>query len=173
MMLLSPCLTAFLFLITSAFAVPILEDRQQTDGRFTFYPMKTPAAGPCDLVEAPDILSINTDSREHVLIIGTRRSSLEPMEAILGNYIFRIDPSTGKLEEYPIHFTTPISNQTIPGLNNKLVQDRTALSCAIRKGEDGQVYFANGLRNQLGRSDPHTKKIQIFQPPGTPAGNFL
>ncbi|KJX98321.1 hypothetical protein TI39_contig418g00019 [Zymoseptoria brevis] len=148
-----PCLTAFLCLITSAFALPTVEYRQQKDGRFIFHPMKASAAGPCDLVEGPDGALWGQD--------------------ILVNYIFRIDPSTGKLEEYPIPFTTPISNHTIPGLNNKLVQNRTALSCAIRKGEDGQVCFANGLGNQLGRIDPHTKKIQIFQPPGTPAGNLL
>jgi streptogramin lyase len=76
------------------------------------------------------------------------------------------------VEEYPIPFTTAINNKTIPGLNNKLVQDRTALSCAIRKGADGNIYFANGLRNQLGRINPQTKKIQIFQPPGTPVGNL-
>jgi streptogramin lyase len=89
------------------------------------------------------------------------------------NNIFRIDPQSGQVVEYPIPFTTPISNQTIPGLNNKLIQDRTALSCAIRKGADGKIYFANGLRNQLGRIDPQTKNIQIFQPPVNPAGNLL
>lgn len=49
----------------------------------------------------------------------------------------------------------------------KSVTDRTVLSCAIRKGADGNLYAANGLRNQLVRINPTTKKIDIFEmPPG-------
>lgn len=91
-----------------------LSERQVQDGRFTFYPLKTPLAGPCDLATGPDGALWGED--------------------ILVNIIFRVDPRSGRVDEYPIPFTTPLSNQTIPGLNNPLVQDRTALSCAIRNG---------------------------------------
>ena len=113
--------------------------------RFTFYTLKTPVAGPCDLVEGPD---------------GALWG-----EGILDNIIFRIDPSTGAIEEYPIPFTTPVSNQTIPGVPN-IVAERGAFSCAIRSGADGNLYAANGLRNQLIRINPTTRKIQLFTPPG-------
>jgi streptogramin lyase len=47
------------------------------------------------------------------------------------------------------------------------------LSCAIRKGADGNLYAANGVRNQLVRINPYTKKIDIFQNPDSNiAGNL-
>ncbi|CAK3858569.1 uncharacterized protein LOC112000686 [Lecanosticta acicola] len=144
---------AILGLLTAvAVAAPVLEERQQ-DGRFTFYNLKTPASGPCDLAKGPD---------------GALWG-----EAILKNNIFRIDPKTGQVDEYPIPFTTPISNRTIPGLNNALIQDRTAFSCAIRRGADGNLYASNGLRNQLVQINPTTKAIRIFQPPSqNPLGDL-
>lgn len=95
-------------------------------------------------------------------------------QGILKNIIFRIDPSTGKIDEYPIPFTTPLSPTQIglPGVLKDLT-DRTAISCAIRKGADGNLYAANGLRNQLVRINPTTKKIDIFQQPiPNPLGNL-
>lgn len=95
-------------------------------------------------------------------------------QGILKNIIFRIDPATGQIEEYPIPFTTPLSPMPIelPGLLKDLT-DRTAISCAIRKGADGNLYAANGLRNQLVRINPTTKKIDIFQQPiPNPLGNL-
>jgi len=96
------------------------------------------------------------------------------IQGILKNIIFRIDPDTGKIDEYPIPFTTPLSPTPIqlPGVA-KSVTDRTALSCAIRKGRDGNLYAANGVRNQLVRINPYTKKIDIFQDPNSNvAGNL-
>jgi streptogramin lyase len=96
------------------------------------------------------------------------------LQGITNNIIFRIDPHTGKIDEYPIPFTTPLSPQTIelPGVA-KAITDRTALSCAIRKGADGNLYAANGVRNQLVRINPTTKKIDLFQnPDGNIAGNL-
>ena len=57
------------------------------------------------------------------------------------NILFRIDPDSGVITEYPIPFTTPLSAQPIelPGVA-KSVSDRTALSCAIRRGQDGNLY---------------------------------
>jgi streptogramin lyase len=47
------------------------------------------------------------------------------------------------------------------------------LSCAIRKGADGNLYAANGVRNQLVRINPYIKKIDIFQNPDSNiAGNL-
>ncbi|KAI5368376.1 putative WD40/YVTN repeat-like-containing domain superfamily [Septoria linicola] len=131
-----------------------LWDRQTSnnDKRFTFFPLKTPAAGPCDLEKGPD---------------GALWG-----EGILDNIIFRIDPHTGVVEEYPIPFTTPASNQTIPGVP-RVIAERGVFSCAIRRGADGNLYAANGLRNQLVRINPTTREIEVFQPPGTGvAGNL-
>jgi streptogramin lyase len=135
--------------MSGVFASPTLEERQ---GRFTFYDMLTPAAGPCDLVNGPD----NALWGEDILI----------------NKIFRVDPATGKVTEYDIPFTTPLSNQTIPGVSS-LIQDRTALSCAIRSAQDGNLYASNGLRNQLVKINPTTKKITVIQPPVNPTGNLF
>lgn len=120
--------------------------------RFSFYPLKTALAGPCDLENGPD---------------GALWG-----QGILANIIFRIDPQSGKVEEYPIPFTTPASSQTISGVPNT-VSERAVFSCAIRKGADGNLYAANGLRNQLVRINPSTRQISVFQPPGTGvAGNL-
>jgi streptogramin lyase len=95
-------------------------------------------------------------------------------QGILKNIIFRIDPDTGKIDEYPIPFTTPLDPTPIelPGVA-KSITDRTAFSCAIRKGAAGTLYTANGVRNQLVRINPTTKKIDIFQnPESNIAGNL-
>ncbi|KAF2165243.1 hypothetical protein M409DRAFT_24625 [Zasmidium cellare ATCC 36951] len=152
--MLSPTFSLLLTLLPlTTLSAPTLEERRVRDGRFTFYPLKTPLSGPCDLERGPD---------------GALWG-----EMILVNKIFRVDPQSGEVDEYPIPFTTPLSNQTIPGLNNPLVQDRTALSCAIRTGADGNLYAANGLRNQLLRINPRTKNIQVLQPPPNPLGNLF
>lgn len=133
---------------------PILTDRA-TDPRFTLYDLPTALTGPCDLENGPD---------------GALWG-----QGILDNIFFRIDPATGHIDEYPIPFTTPLDPTPIslPGVL-KSVTDRTALSCAIRKGADGNLYAGNGLRNQLVRINPTTKKIDIFEPtPVNPAGNLF
>lgn len=142
--------SAFLLLAATAIAVSSANQKRD-DARFSFFPLKTPLSGPCDLVEGPD---------------GALWG-----EAILVNHIFRVDPDTGDVEEYTIPFTTPISNQTLPDIL-PIVQDRTALSCAIRKGADGNLYASNGLRNQLVKIDPTTKAIEILQPPPNILGDL-
>ena len=78
------------------------------------------------------------------------------------NTIARIDPVTGKVEEYEIPYTIPAStNPSI--LPNSL--GNTVLSCAIRPGRDGNVYAGNGLRNQLVRINTTTRHIDVFTPP--------
>ena len=106
---------------------------------------------------------------------GRKTQKLTPsFQGILKNILFRIDPDTGKIDEYPIPFTTPLSPTPIelPRVA-KSITDRTAFSCAIRKGADGNLYAANGVRNQLVRINPTTKKIDIFQnPESNIAGNL-
>nr|POE49548.1 virginiamycin b lyase [Quercus suber] len=133
-----------------AIASPMVD---RAAGTFTFYDMKTPLAGPCDLAKGPDGALWGQD--------------------ILVEKIFRVDPKTGNVDEYDIPFTTPFSNQTLPDML-PLVQNRTALACAIRSGADGNLYAGNGLRNQLVRINPTTKKIDIFEPPpNNPAGTLF
>ena len=140
---------AFSLLFLAAWARPVFEERKV--GTFTFYPLPAVLSGPCDLATGPDGALWGED--------------------ILVNYLFRIDPETGATTEYPIPFTTPASNVTIPGIS-QAIQDRTAFSCAIRTGQDGNIYATNGLRNQLIRINPTTKKIDVFETtPVDPAGN--
>lgn len=149
-----PSLWTLLALPTLAvFAAPVLEDRASS--RYTLYDLPTPATGPCDLVNGPD---------------GALWG-----QGILDNIFFRIDPTTGAITTYPIPFTTPLNATPIvlPGVL-KAVTDRTALSCAIRNGADGNIYAGNGLRNQLIRINPTTKKIDLFEPtPLNPLGNLF
>jgi len=141
---------AFLALSSPIFAAPVISQ----DGRFTIYDLPTPLAGPCDLVEGPDGALWGED--------------------ILVNKIFRLAPKSGEIQEFDIPFTTALSNNTqIPALNSGLLQDRTAFSCAIRTGQDGNLYASNGVRNQLVRINPTTKKIDIFAPPiNNPLGDL-
>ncbi|CZT15275.1 uncharacterized protein RCC_12118 [Ramularia collo-cygni] len=139
---------------TLLLAAPVVEQRA-VDERFTLYDLPTPLTGPCDLEHGPD---------------GALWG-----QGILDNIFFRIDPHTGHIDEYPIPFTTPLDASPIqlPGIL-KSVTDRTALSCAIRTGADGNIYAGNGIRNQLVRINPTTKKIDIFEvTPFNPAGNLF
>ncbi|KAH7412639.1 hypothetical protein BKA64DRAFT_731018 [Cadophora sp. MPI-SDFR-AT-0126] len=150
------CLQSFLIKPSHSISqsAPFVQE-QPEDSRFTLYDLPTPLTGPCDLEHGPD---------------GALWG-----QGILNNIIFRIDPETGSINEYPIPLTTPLDSNPIalPGVPKK-VTDRTALSCAIRKGADGNLYAANGLRNQLVRINPSSKKIDIFEPtPINPLGNLL
>lgn len=112
-------------------------------GTFSFYDLHTASAGPCDLVEGPD---------------GNLWG-----EAILANIIFRINPSTGEVDEFNIPFTVPPLNLSLPVPPQDA--DRTEFSCAIRTGHDGNLYASNGLRNQLIRIVPSaTPSITAFTP---------
>lgn len=152
--MLSTLCLAFVALSSLTSAAPALALQQE--GRFTIYNIPTPAAGPCDLVEGSDGALWGED--------------------ILVNKIFRLAPTTGLIQEFDIPFTTAISNNTqVPepfGPSSPL-QDRTAFSCAIRAGDDGNLYASNGVRNQLVRINPTTKKIDIFAPPvNNPTGDL-
>lgn len=136
--------------LPTALTAPVLDSRATTDGRFTLYDLPTALTGPCDLEVDPN--------GQYLWGIG-----------ILKNIFFRINPSTGHVDEYPIPATTPLSNQTI---TLPVLGERTAFSCAIRKGADGNLYAGNGDRNQLTRINPTTHEIKIFEiTPVNPLGN--
>lgn len=138
--------------LPTVFTAPVLETRAAS--RFDLYELPTPLTGPCDLEVDPN--------GKYLWGIG-----------IADNIFFRVDPSTGHVDEYQIPFTTPLSSQIVqlPGVS-AVLGDRTALSCAIRKGADGNLYAGNGLRNQLARINPTTKHIDIFEiTPVNPLGN--
>ena len=147
--MLSTAVLAGSFLVAGVLTHPVVEERA---GAFKFYPLPSPLTGICDLANGTDGALWGED--------------------ILENYIVRLDPTTGNIEQYPIPFTTPISNATIPGINNPLIRDRTAFSCAIRPGADGMMYATNGVRDQLVRINPQTKKIDVLGPPD-PLGNLF
>jgi streptogramin lyase len=137
----------------TAFATPVLNNRAEDP--FTLYELPTPLSGPCDLTRGPDGAIWGQD--------------------LLVNHFFRIDPDTGHIDEFPIPFTTPLDPNPIqlPGVL-KTITDRTALSCAIRAGADGNIYAGNGLRNQLIRINPTSKKIDLFEPqPLNPLGDLF
>ncbi|PIB00445.1 hypothetical protein CB0940_01292 [Cercospora beticola] len=128
----------------------------QQDGDFTFYQMPSKISGICDLCLGPD-------------------GALWGVQQLI-NQIMRLDPETGEVEEFPIPFSPGIGNITIPGLNGAfggLIQDRLALSCAIRPGADGKIYNTNGARNQLVQFDPATREFKLFQAPVSPLGNLF
>ena len=144
-------LLAASLLAGSAIAAPVKE------GKFTFYPVPTPLSGICDLSEDPT-------------------GKFIWYEDILVNRVGRFNPATGEMKDWAIPFTTPLSNQTfpIPGTIQPIV-DRTALSCAIRNGADGNMYAANGVRNQLVRirnQASENPQIDVLGPVN-PLGNLF
>ncbi|KAF2085993.1 calcium-dependent phosphotriesterase [Saccharata proteae CBS 121410] len=116
---------------------------------FTFYNLPTPLSGPCDLCTGPD----NAIWAQDILV----------------DKLVRLDPLTGSVTEYDIPFTIPpLPASVIPS-----IAGRTAFSCAIRPGADGNIYAANGIRNQLVQLNLKTKQIKVFTPPPpNPAGNL-
>ena len=137
--------------LSSTWAAPTLLDTikapivpTNTDSLFTFYDLPTTLSGPCDLCAGPDGALWGQDQ--------------------LVNQVFRIDPESSRIETFDIPFTLdPILNATLPPVLGN-VAGRTALSCAIRPGADGNIYSAFGTRNQLVRINPVTKKIDVFTP---------
>ncbi|KUJ17349.1 uncharacterized protein LY89DRAFT_746879, partial [Mollisia scopiformis] len=74
--------------------------------------------------------------------------------------------------EYPIPYTLPaLPFSSLPGYS--LTSGVTALACAIRPGEDGNLYAGSGIRNQFIRINPTTRKIDVFTPqPFDPLGDL-
>jgi streptogramin lyase len=74
--------------------------------------------------------------------------------------IARIDPVTGNIIEYPI----PWSPRSSLG-------PFTPIPCAMTTASDGNVYFTNGVNNQIGKLDPQTAQVTLFDAPN-PSGNL-
>lgn len=74
--------------------------------------------------------------------------------------IARLDPATGRIDEYPV-----------PWSPRQLTGPVTQLPCSATTATDGNVYFTNGLNNQIGKLDPRTTQISLFDAPN-PLGNL-
>ncbi|USW51423.1 Putative WD40/YVTN repeat-like-containing domain superfamily [Septoria linicola] len=110
--------------------------------RFTYTYMKTPLSGPCDVSEGTD--------------------GLIYVQELLANKIARVNQNTGDVKEFDIPFTLG----TTPNITLPLPSGARAafLSCAIRNGFDGKMYFSNGNRNQLVQFDAKTEQVRVFTP---------
>ncbi|ONH54664.1 hypothetical protein CcI49_30380 [Frankia sp. CcI49] len=126
----------------------------QAAGTFTSYPTPTPASIPCVTAGGPDGAAWFVEA--------------------LANRIGRIDPATGETAEFPIPWSTAQLPASLNWLNLPVATPApvTALPCAITAGPDGKIYFANGLRNQLGSIDPQTKAFALYSVPGV-GGNLF
>jgi hypothetical protein len=121
-----------------------------TASPFTFYDMPTALSGPCDICEGHD---------GYVYI-----------QNFLVDTLVKLDPATGERTEYQIPYKNPPApTSVLPGLGN-----RTALACAIRPGNDGKIYAASGVRNEIVVLDPQTGSVDVFaQPANNPLGNLF
>lgn len=127
-------------LIIAATAAPVADDAAS---RFTFVDLPTPAALPCDLCTGPD--------------------GAEWVQYFLSEKLARIDPVTKQVKEYDIPWTSP----PLGNLSSLPSAGGLALgACVIRPGKDGNIYAANGLRNQLVKLDLKTEKVTVYTPPG-------
>jgi virginiamycin B lyase len=117
-----------------------------------FFAMPTPFSGPTVITAGPD-------------------GAAWTMQ-MFANQIARIDPITGDVREYPIPWgpTCPRPH-TSPG-PGILPAGFTSLSCTIKPGADGNIYFTNGIRNQIGQLNPSTGAVQLFTPRGRFGGLF-
>lgn len=120
----------------------LLPTIEHHDDKFTYYDMPTPLSGPCDLTTGPD--------------------GALWVQDILTNKIARLDPDTGKIEEFTIPYQDAIpANFTLVDLEPQ----QLALACAIQPGHDGNLYAAAGIRSQFLKINPTTKEIKVFTPP--------
>ena len=130
-----------------AFLLSAIANAAPASDGFTYFPMLTPLAGPCDLCTGPD--------------------GAIWAEDILVDKIARVDPNTGTVEEFDI----PYNTGPLLGLGD--IAGRGAFACAIQPGEDGMLYAASGIRNQFVRINHNTKNITVFTPPPpNPLGNL-
>jgi len=137
-------------LIVATLLKASLSGAAPTASPFTFYDMPTPLSGPCDICEGHD---------GYVYI-----------QNFLVDTLVRLDPATGERTEYQIPYENPPSpTSVLPGLGS-----RTALACAIRPGNDGKIYAASGVRNEIVVLDPATGTVDVFaQPANDPLGNLF
>lgn len=121
--------------------------------RFVEYPMPTPLSFPVGVWTASDGSIWVTES--------------------LGMKVARIDPATGVVEQFPLFglggLLTTLEGDLLHGsLGNPL-----PLPGPITQGSDGGMYFAlsfpaaDSLGNQIGRIDPVTRQVALWQTPSS------
>lgn len=110
---------------------------------WTIYPLPTPVSGPCATTVTP----------------GGTDWFVEWATSRIG----RVTPD-GKLSEFPIPQAGP--QVTLPSTLP------TDIPCSITQGGDGNLYFTNGIANQIGTVDPSTGRITLYTAPDT-AGNLV
>ncbi|THX88235.1 soluble quino protein glucose dehydrogenase [Aureobasidium pullulans] len=113
------------------------------DSAFTSWQLPTAISGPCDVSIGPD--------------------NFIYVQEFFANKIARFNQNTGEFTEYDIPFTVPgLDNFTLPLPGHAKFE---LLSCAIRTGYDGYMYFSNGAHNQIVRHDVHSGETVVFTPP--------
>ncbi|GIZ39141.1 hypothetical protein CKM354_000253200 [Cercospora kikuchii] len=131
-------------LASAAYAAPA--ERQAS--KFTFYPLKTPLASPCDITTGND--------------------GFIYADTFTSNKIVQINPNTGDLREFDIPYKLPIlGNSVLPSD----LQGRVALSCVVQPGKNGKIYAATGVRNEFAILDPSNGNVTILET-GNPLGNL-
>ena len=91
---------------------------------------------------------------------------------MFANQIARIDPVTGHVREYPVPWGPTSPRPHTSAGPRILPAGFTPLSCTIKPGADGNIYFTNGIRNQIGQLNPDTGAVRLFTPRGRFGGLF-
>ena len=136
-------------LLASVLMGMLVRAAPQAPSKYTFYDQPTPLSGPCDICEGPD--------------------GMVYISNFLVDTLVRLDPATGERTEYQIPYNNaPLPNSALPGVDN-----RAALACVVRPGNDGKIYAASGVRNELVVLDPKTSEVKVYaQPLNNPLGNL-
>lgn len=141
---------ATLFLLATAVAASAAGITHVPANRFTFINMPTPLGLPCDLAVGPD--------------------GYVYTNYLLASKVARINPKTNEVTEFDIPYTTPLApNSSLPTAGGVAFAP-----CVVRAGQDGNMYIATGLRNQLAKLDLKTFKVSVYTPPNAlqPVGNL-
>ncbi|SMR52136.1 unnamed protein product [Zymoseptoria tritici ST99CH_1E4] len=142
----STSFTAGIVLLSSIAGASPIEERQAN--KFTYFPLKTALASPCDL-------TTGLDGKIYA-------------DTFTSNKIVQIDRDTGELNEYDIPYKLqPLNSSVLPSD----VLGRVALSCVVQPGKNGKIYAAAGQRNEFVIFDPSTKEMTVLET-GNPLGNL-
>ena len=116
---------------------------------FTFFDLQTPLAAPCDLNTGPN---------------GEIYAS-----TFLANKLVYIDRTSNNptLKEITIPYTKPQLPESLLPANLQ-----GAGSCVVQPGDDGNVYLATGIRNQLAQYNPRNGQFKFFENTGGTLGNL-
>ncbi|MEV8438241.1 hypothetical protein AB0425_12755 [Actinosynnema sp. NPDC051121] len=120
---------------------------------FTQYAMPTPASFPVGVRTAAD----------GTIWVG---------EA-LGMKIARIDPTTGRITEYPLLGVGGLLTSILDGLGVGSIGNPLPMPGPIAEASDGDIYFSVsfpalvGLGNQVARFDPVTREVRMWSTPSS------